>query len=82
MMFEKTIEITVVDTTAKEVYPEAEVFETTVSDLGDISDKLDTIIENEQSIYNALWLIIGIASSVIVIKLLWTVVAKWFFGGV
>lgn len=47
-----------------------------------ISEKLDTIIEGEQAIHNALWLIIGMACVIIVIKFLWTILAKWFFGGV
>lgn len=48
----------------------------------EISEKLDTIIEGEQAIHNVMWLIIGMACVTIVIKFLWTILAKWFFGGV
>ena len=47
-----------------------------------IAEKLDTIIENEQNILYALVGVFSLALLVIIIRLLWTVFDKWFFGGV
>lgn len=47
-----------------------------------IIDRLDTIIEGQQALFNALWLIIGIIVIGIVFKISWTFIAKWIFGGV
>ncbi|MBD5080345.1 MAG: hypothetical protein HDT44_01100 [Ruminococcaceae bacterium] len=57
--------------------------ETTVSDFEtDVITRLDTIIDGLQGIFNALWLFIGIVVVGIVINFLWTIIAKWFFGGI
>ncbi len=57
--------------------------ETTASDYEtEVLSRLDTITDGLQGIFNALWLLIGIVVVGIVIKFLWTVLAKWFFGGI
>ena len=47
-----------------------------------IAEKLDTIIEYESNIHYAVWTLIGVVSFIVVVRLLWTVFDKWFFGGV
>lgn len=70
------------NSTAEAASPE-ETEETTVSDFeSDAITRLDTVIEGLEGIFNALWLLIGIFVVGIVIKFLWTVLAKWFFGGI
>lgn len=44
--------------------------------------KLDTVIEGQRGIYQLLWLILCLSVVVVVFKVLWTVFAKWFFGGI
>lgn len=57
--------------------------ETTVTDYEtQVINRLDTVIDGLEGIFNALWLLIGIVVVGIVIKFLWTVLAKWFFGGI
>lgn len=70
------------DSSAEAASPEV-TEETTVSDFeSDVITRLDTVIEGLEGIFNALWLFIGIIVVGIVIKFLWTVIAKWFFGGI
>lgn len=60
-----------------------EPIETTAADYDTaMLEKLDTVIEGEQAIHSLLWLLIGIIVVGIVFKLLWTLIAKWFFGGI
>lgn len=47
-----------------------------------VSEKLDTIIEYEEKIHYALWTLISVISFIVVVRVLWTVFDKWFFGGV
>ena len=56
--------------------------ETEQTDITIISEKLDTIIEYENSIHYAIWSLIGLIAFITVARLLWTMFDKWFFGGV
>lgn len=56
--------------------------ETEQTDITIISEKLDTIIEYENSIHYAICTLIGVISFVVVARLLWTAFDKWFFGGI
>lgn len=47
-----------------------------------ITEKLDTIIEYESNIHYAIWTLIAVVSFIVVVRLLWTIFDKWFFGGV
>lgn len=60
-----------------------EAVESTVSDYEAlVLSRLDTVNQGLEGIFNALWLLIGIVAVGIVIKFLWTVLSKWFFGGI
>lgn len=59
-----------------------EKLDTVIQNQSDISDKLDTVIEGQAAISKALYSILGLAILGIAIKLLWTVIAKWLFGGI
>lgn len=62
---------------------ESELTETTAyNDYTELMNKLDTVIEGEQAINHTLWLIYTLLIVVTGVKLLWTVFAKWFFGGI
>lgn len=75
--------VSVVSNSSTETASPEDLEETTVSDFeSDVITRLDTVIEGLEGIFNALWLLIGIVVVGIVIKFLWTVLAKWFFGGI
>lgn len=59
-----------------------ETVTTSVEYVPDVIDKLDTVIQGLQGIFDALWLIIGIIVVTIVVRFLWTFLSKWFFGGI
>ncbi len=59
-----------------------EKLDTVIQNQDDISSKLDTVIEGQAAISNALYSIIGFSILIVAFKLLWTVVAKWLFGGI
>lgn len=56
--------------------------DTIIENQSDISDSLNTVIEGQAAISNALYSILGLAILAIVFKIIWTVVAKWLFGGI
>ncbi len=62
--------------------PEVTEETTTLDYEAEVLSRLDTITDGLQGIFNALWLLIGIVVVGIVFKFLWTVLAKWFFGGI
>lgn len=73
----------------KEVYGSEESSEVTViyetlseDSVSLITEKLDTIIEYESNIHYAIWTLIAVVSFIVVVRLLWTIFDKWFFGGV
>ena len=56
--------------------------DTIIENQSDISDTLNTVTEGQASISYALYCILGLAILVIGFKIVWTVLAKWLFGGV
>lgn len=56
--------------------------DTIIENQSDISNQLDVVIEGQSAISNALYSILGLAILVIGFKIIWTVVAKWLFGGI
>lgn len=59
-----------------------EKLDTIIENQSDISNQLDVVIEGQSAISNALYSILGLAILAIGFKIIWTVVAKWLFGGV
>lgn len=53
-----------------------------IENQSDVSSKLDTVIEGQAAISNALYSILGLSILGIGFKILWTVIAKWLFGGI
>ena len=53
-----------------------------IENQSDISAGLDVVIEGQSAISNALYSILGLAILAIGFKIIWTVVAKWLFGGI
>lgn len=53
-----------------------------IENQSDISNQLNVVIEGQSAISNALYSILGLAILAIGFKIIWTVVAKWLFGGV
>lgn len=56
--------------------------DTIIENQSDISNQLDIVIEGQSAISNALYTILGLSILVIGFKIVWTVVAKWLFGGI
>lgn len=65
-----------------EAAPTGEITEIIGSDNDVIVQKLDTIISYQQFIYDYIVLFFSVLIIGISIKFLWTVISKWFFGGV
>lgn len=56
--------------------------DTIIENQSDISNQLDIVISGQSAISNALYTILGLSIFVIGFKIVWTVVAKWLFGGI
>lgn len=56
--------------------------DTIIENQSDISEKLDVAINGLSAISYALYTIIAFAILVAVFKILWTLLAKWLFGGI
>ena len=59
-----------------------ERLDTIIENQTDISSQLHVVIEGQLAILNALYSILGLAILAIGFKIVWTVLAKWLFGGV
>lgn len=70
------------EVTTSEAAPMGEITESIGSDNDVIIQKLDTIIAYQQSIFDYIVLFFSILIIGICFKFLWTVISKWFFGGV
>lgn len=53
-----------------------------IENQADIFARLNVVIEGQSAISNALYSILGLSILVIGFKIIWTVIAKWLFGGV
>lgn len=69
-------------TPSSEASPTGEITESIGSDNVVIVQKLETIIAYQQFIYDYIVLFFSVLIIGISIKFLWTVISKWFFGGV
>lgn len=56
--------------------------DTIIENQSDISNQLNIVIEGQSAISYALYSILGLAILAIGFKIIWTVVAKWLFGGI
>ena len=70
-----------------DVYPETDLDNITAETVSDdpgtmIAEKLDDLVYMEGNTYIAIWTLIGLISLIVVVRSLWTVFDKWFFGGV
>lgn len=50
--------------------------------VSELSEKLDSVIEGQKAIYNLLSIILTGAVVAVAFKIVWTIISKWFFGGV
>lgn len=70
------------EVTTSEAAPTGEITESIGTDNDIIIQKFDTIIAYQQSIFDYIVLFFAIFIVGICIRFLWTVISKWFFGGV
>lgn len=66
----------------EEVVLTEEINPISVVGVSELSEKLDSVIAGQKAIHDLLSIILTGAVVAVAFKIVWTIISKWFFGGV